>query len=272
MQPGVGQVPLAHDLAAGPHTVWLRKRTEPQIGVAWFGGFVPADGNLLAPPALKTRRVVGIGSSSQTGYGADANVTAATMCGFDASQENAQFSYIKLLGDALDAESVNLSYSGKGITRNIVDGDNTTLPALYERSVSRDPNTAPAPGDGADVVVLEAGGDDLVGPWGAGTLDTPTFVSAYTTLLQRIRAREPHAVVFACLGAGAGGGDRNTLRSAITAAVQATNAAGDPNVFFFEFQPYDGSLGYGCDYHPNHATAALYVQQLLPQVKAKLGW
>ena len=270
--PGSQIYSLALGLSSGSHTLWLRRRTEAQIGAAAFTGFqLAAGGTFLTPPSVRPRQLELVSDSGGTGYGADANVTRANMCHFTDSLENADYSYGKLLADLVNAEFTNLSYSGKGIATNLNPGDPVTLPKLYGRTLASDPSGIYAGPEGnADVVVVDTGGNDLVGAWGAGTLDQPAFVAAYANLLGTIRQRNPRAAIFACVGHGAGLQDRTTLRNAITAVVQTANQGGDAKVFFFEFPEYDGHLNYGCDFHPDHATAALLAAEILPQVQAKL--
>lgn len=265
------QYPLASGLAPGNHTVWLHKRTEAQIGISDFSGFV-TDGNFLQPPAPPTRNIEIVGDSGDTGYGADANVTTANMCTFTAATENADFSYPQLLANQLNAALTNVSFSGKGITTNLAPGDTVTLPMLEQYTVAGDGNVKFQSKGNQDVVLIDAGGDDLQGPWGSGTINTTLFVSSYVQLIQTLRSQEPHAIIIGSVTAGAGGNDPQTLGAVIQQAVTQVNQAGDPNVFYFAFQPYDGSVGYGCDYHPNHAGAALIAGEVAPFIKSKLGW
>jgi hypothetical protein len=271
---GQKSYPIASNLAADTtHTVWITKRTEAQIGLVDFQSFTLAsDGNFMTPPPAQTRNIEMVGDSGVTGYGADANVTAANMCTFTAATENADYAYPALVAQDFNANFTNVAFSGKGITANLTPGDTVTIPVLETRTVADDSNTVWTSQGNMDVVIIDAGGDDLQGTWGSGTLDQNMFVSDYVALIKKVRTQEPHAIIFGVLTSGAGSGDVQTLGNAIQASVTAANKAGDPNVFYFAFQSYDGSLGYGCDYHPDRAAAQMLAQTIEPTIKAKLGW
>ncbi|MFI0774434.1 GDSL-type esterase/lipase family protein [Streptomyces sp. NPDC021212] len=114
----------------------------------------------------------------------------------------------------------------------------------------------------ANAVVINLGTNDI----GHGVTG-PEFQSAYTTLLRDIRAKYPHAALFAV----------QTLKKRYVtetkAAVSARNAAGDAKVSYVDTS---GWLTDGIDYedgngHPNEAGHTKFANRLAPIISAKLG-
>ena len=267
---------LASNLGAGPHTVWVHKITEAQIGTGRFSGFrTTADGAFLTPPAAGGHRIEFIGDSGVTGYGADESVTPTTMCSFTAATENADYSYPKIVADMFGADFMNLSYSGKGITANLAaQNSSQTIPLIYPYVVPDDQSTAwNFARWTADAVVIDAGGNDWTGTPGSGTAPNETlFVTTYRNFVQTIRSHYPNAAIFCVVSTAALDNDRTTMDSYLHEIVSDENNAGDPNVFYFEFPTYSPSYNYGCDYHPDLAGATANGQLLHDAIAAQLHW
>jgi lysophospholipase L1-like esterase len=276
LKAGVSSYPLATGLPAGPHTVTLSKRTESNVGVCLFTGLqVSPEGNFLPPPPRPVRTMEFVGDSGVSGYGADANVSRANMCGFTPATESADLSYAKLLGTTFNAYTVNVSFAGKGITRNLADADNVKmLPVLYGRIIPDDQSeiydfSQYTP----DVVVIDAGGNDFVGPSGSGMPpDRATFVTAYLSLIAQARAHAPNAVIFCVVSTDGFGTDRTYLEDYLNGAGGVVAASGDPKVRYIDLPAYDPSVGYGCDYHPNAAGHRRTAQYMAGIIGPALHW
>jgi hypothetical protein len=268
--------------------VSLTRRTEARIGISGLGGIdLGADGTLLAPPTPPGRRIEFVGDSELLGYGAGMTVESTNMCRFSPDTEDADASVAKLTSDALGAQMMNLAFSGKGVTRNLTPGDTQTLPKMYPLSIPTDPNTVWDAGGGwtPDVVVIDAGANDLRGTLGQRSFDdTDGFVKAYEAFVRSLRTGHPQATIVCVVSATVWGGDRAALTGAVMKAVNDLHAAGDPHVVLFDFfandpnnQSYGDAernegLGYGCDYHPSRAGAAFLAKRLAAANQQQMGW
>lgn len=265
--------PLATNLASGPHTVWMSKRTDARVGPTAFAGFdFGAEGQLLSPPPVQARRIEVIGASGASGYGNEGDMTwPDTICHFTPDTENADLAFPKLTANALQADVVNLSYQGKGVGRNYSPQDKRTAPVYYERTL---PDVEKPAWDFGrwvpDVVIIAMGANDLVGDVPPTKQDV---VDAYVDFVHTIRGRNPEAPIVIATGPAFGGDDppADQLLEYFTAAVQTLNAEGDAKVSLLAFDRYNGDK-FGCDYHPSKALHAMMAAQLTTHLKQILGW
>ncbi len=290
LEPNSKTYPLAANLGPGPHTAWLIRRTEANTGLTQFLGFQLApEGNVLSPPTVSTRRIEFVGDSEFPGYGNEAAVTSQDMCLFSAATENADYSIPKLTSDLLQADFMNISFSGKGVTTNLDPQDTQTLPLLYGRALPNDQSSSwDFSGWLADVVVVDAGGNDLQGsptdPTSAHLANPAGFVQTYVTFLASIRQRYPKAHIFCVLTSAAQAQERTVLSGAIQQAIAQATAAGDTQVSYFDYfandptnQSYgdaatNENLAYGCDYHPSRAGSEFLAARLAAAIKQTMAW
>lgn len=113
----------------------------------------------------------------------------------------------------------------------------------------------------ASAVVINLGTNDA----GHGVTKA-TFQAAYTTFMRNIRAKYPHAAIFAF----------ETLRQAYAsetqAAVKTLNAAGDKNVYFVNTVGWIGAGDYAADGgHPNDQGQMKIAKKLAPIIAKVLG-
>ena len=268
---------VVKDLPAGTHVVTLTRRTEPQVGVSQLKAFTfPNGGKLLAPPAETSRHIEFVGDSEIAGYGIEC---ASKDDSFTAATENELLTYPELVAAQLHAESHNLAYSGKGVSRNELGGGDK-YGAYYPQAVPRAEATAWDFSWKPDVVWVALGANDY-DPGPNGDRPAPTsqsFTAAYRALLDVIRAKNPEAKIVLVVQAfvnddyPAGYNARTSIRNALQTLVNEHKAKGDANVLLAELpQATDGDLT-GCDSHPNPALHA----KLAPIVAAKIaeitGW
>ena len=205
---------LADNLGPGPHTVWLRKRTEAMIGSTEFVGFTPSTGgNFLTPPARLNRRIEVIGASIESGYGADGE----NCSGYQANLQNQDAAWPQLTADALGAELYNISYSGKGLVNNIdpLYDPTHTIPVMYELTDPMDFGVSWAfTGWQADVVIFDVGGND----WeGLGSAPDPNqFDTAFVSFVQHVLAYYPRAQVYITMNSTDPPDQRAGLRSRLS--------------------------------------------------------
>jgi lysophospholipase L1-like esterase len=268
--PSAGTTPIAQGLAPGPHLVELYRRTEANQGESQFLGFDFGDGELLAPPPPKQRRLEIVGDSITCGYG---NEGANMSCPFSADTENHYLSYGAIAARELDAELVTIAWSGKGVVCNYGDEPSSCmnpLPSYYERAL---PDRATSSWDFSawqpQAVVINLGTNDFSTP------SDPTqaeFEAGYKSLLQRIRGKYKDATLLCTNGSMLSGADLTTVRTYIANVVKSFNDAGDAKVKSFELAPQESADGYGCDYHPSLATHRKMAAQLSAALKGALGW
>lgn len=276
IDPNTTRYAVAQNLPYGDHIVRVSKRTEPQIGTAWFGGFIAAAGSTLQPAPLPlARQIEFIGDSITCGYGADGNTRAGNGCKFSDATENADATYAAQLSDALGAEFVAVSYSGKGMVQNndCKNDPVNTIPRLYDTIVPlHDPNKWDFRQWTPQVVVINLGTNDYNLQNGCGAPSSAGFTNGWTDFLRTVRGRYPAATLFCTVGPDLEAPYINIAEGNIQAAIMPLSTAGDHNIFFVSIPLNDGKVGYGCAGHPNRAQHKLVADALGKAIKAQLNW
>jgi lysophospholipase L1-like esterase len=250
----------------------LVKRTESMVGTATLLEVTPEGGALLEPPARSDRRIEFIGDSTVSGYG---NEGETPDCPFTSGTENHYLSFARLTADALSAEEVSVSYSGKGVIRNLDGEAKSTLPNLYGRAVLVDSKSqwdfsqwVP------QAVVIDLGTNDFV----PGVPDPDAFVKGYEAMVRDVRAHYPDAQILVTLGPllsdsyPAGWNARTHAREDLQRVVDELKASGDDKVTFLEFPELVEGEPMGCDYHADLATHAKLAEQLVGTLRELMGW
>lgn len=282
--PSLRIVSLAEALPMGDHVIEVSRRTEAFTGVIHISNVsFPGGGQLLPPPARKTRRVEIVANSTFDGYGVD-GVRGSAECATRAVH-NANRSMIPLLETALSAEVYAPSVSGTGILYNENPTNTDLISITYPRTVP----TLPTPlWDFStwqpDAVILVVGGTDLANP----SVDPPpsqaAFAAGYAQFLAQVRSKNPSAHLFAIVS-GTVNDDypqtdvngqpymaRTKLAAGINAAIATRVAAGDSKLHTFAItRTTDAELG-ACAYHPTFAAYQRMSAELAPFVKSTLGW
>ncbi len=274
---GEGIYAVATGLPSGLHRLRLVKLTEPEIGeVSILGLDCGADGCLALPPPRLKKTLEFIGDSITAGYG---NEGHGPDCTFSPSSQNVSLAYGPLTARALGAEASIFAWSGRGVWRNNDGRFTGTLPELYHRTL---PGRADAcsgcseiEAAEAEAVVINLGTNDFAAKNKA--VDDDAFVAAYRGLLVEVRRRQPRALILCVLGpmltdlSSAGEMQLTHARKLIAATVAGAQADGDARVEFFEFPAQNGSLGFGCDYHPSLRTHAEMARRLSDYLRARLA-
>lgn len=282
--PSLRIVSLAEALPMGDHVIEVSRRTEAFTGVIHVSNVsFPGGGQLLPPPARKTRRVEIVANSTFDGYGVD-GVRGSAECATRAVH-NANRSMIPLLETALAAEVYAPSVSGTGILYNENPQSTELISLTYPRTIP----TRLAPlwdftSWQPDAVVVVLGGTDLANP----AVDPPpsqaAFAAGYEQFLAQVRGKNPTAHLFAIVP-GTVNDDypqtdingqpfmaRTKMTGGIAAAIAARTAAGDTKLHTFAIgQTSDAELG-ACAYHPTFAAYQRMTAELAPFMKTTLGW
>jgi hypothetical protein len=261
-------VDLASGLESGAHVVELEKRTEANRGVLTLEKLSFDDGELLAPPARKTRRVEFVGDSTIDGFGAEGDVNTTCNGESPAELDDVRKSAAHFTATALDAESHVLAYSGKGLVGGETGG---TFPPLYERTL---PDDATSSWDFStwtpDVVVISLGGQDVE----SGTA-APGFQAAYDELVTTIRTKHPNAHIFMTVWSQIKDLPPANARTALRTVLDAIAAAhaSDEKLHVFQWNEADYPTDEtGCAEHANEAHGRETANELAPAIKTALGW
>jgi lysophospholipase L1-like esterase len=268
---GQESYPIATGLVPGIHGLKLVKRTESVAGDAQFLGFVFDPKATVGSPDPLGRRIEFVGDSITAGYGVDGEDQT---CPFSAQTENVDESYAALTAQALGAEVVTEAFQGKGVYRNHDGTLSETMPALYPRVL---PDASAPAWDAAswtpDVVVVNLGTNDFsAGDPGEG------FVAAFDDFAKAVREKRPHALIVLALGPMLSDSEPKNAhqltlaRTYLQKVVADRQAAGDTKVALVEFPSQDGSLGYGCEWHPSRATQQEMAAVLVNFLRGQLGW
>lgn len=254
---------LASDLADGEHTFEVYRRTESSFGTTLLEGLEVEGGDLLDPPEAPARRIEIVGDSISCGYGNEGTAP----CSFSAETENNYLAYGSVLARSLEAEVSTVAISGKGVIYNYNGNKVLPMPVVYDTTFPDDRKHPWGFEWQADAVVINLGTNDF-----ASATDPPDelFVSTYTKFLEHLRSVYPSAFILCTVGPMLTGGDLDTARTDIAAAVNARKAAGDERVKSYEMTTLNPNPG--CDYHPNLATHAAMAAELEAELRADLDW
>jgi lysophospholipase L1-like esterase len=270
---------LATGLASGPHVVELWRRTEGKVSSTQFRAFEAAGGKLLLPPAPKSRRIEFVGDSSINGYGIECT---SAYDNFSAQTQNEHKAYPALVSTALSAEHANVSYSGKGVLRNISDSDKETFASLYTRATPEEAaSTWSFSSWVPDLVFVALGGNDFYASSDRPPPDLGAFKAKYHELIALIRSKNEGASIV-CSVEGritnaepVGYNALTSMTTVIQAVVNERNASGDGKVSYFELPRADtsGTNGApdvtGCNSHTNttfHQKAAVAVTAKIKEI------
>jgi lysophospholipase L1-like esterase len=110
-------------------------------------------------------------------------------------------------------------------------------------------------------VIINLGTNDF-GPGDPG----PRFGEAYQALVKRVRGHYPEAHLLCALGP--------VMNAAQIARAHGylAPALGEPLTSYLEFPHQDGSLGYGCDWHPSRGTHQAMADRLVVELRRLLRW
>ncbi len=259
-EPGERRQLVVEGLAAGEHTVVLRRRTEGHLGPTEVLG-VEVDGRLLPAP-LPAARIETLGDSITAGYGNEGN---DQWCTFTPSTENHLRSYVALAAAEVGAELSAIAWSGKGVVHNYGEDREEPLPAVYARSVPTEPGSRWVDEEPVDVVLVNLGTNDF------STDEDPTaegFVTAYVELLAAVRARHPHARVLCTVAPLLKDDERALVEAYIDQALALRRYAGDVELERIDL--HEEARGWGCDWHPSAATHAAMAERLIPWLNESL--
>lgn len=252
---------VAEGLSAGEHTIGIFKRTEAEVGAVTLLGLT-TDGTFLPPPPPAARRIELVGDSITAGYGTEGK---GPLCPFKPEQESEFDAYGAIAARALGAERVTLAWSGRTIGQ---------LAAVYDRVMPMDAESPRADASfDAQLVVVNLGTNNFA----IGDPGELGWFKAYATLVEKIRAAHPKALILLVLGPMLT--DAYPLgRKSLTKARMYMRAtftklrATDDRIELLELPEQKHSDGLGCNFHPSKKTHAMMAERLVAFAKERLGW
>lgn len=263
---------LAEGLPRGPHVVRVTKRTEGFVGSVVLAG-LEIDGSPGRPPPPPQRRIEFVGNSITCGYGVLDSVKEHH---FDPLTEDVHSGWAFVAADLLAAEARTLCVSGKGLTRNYDGSTTDILPLLFDRVA---PRAASAPWDASTwkphVVVVDLGTNDF------SRYPPPDSAAWETALVEFVgRVRKAYGPVPVVLADGPMLSDYWPLKpdgkpfpALATVRAHLENAARRlQGVSVLHLTPNSAERGYGADWHPNRAQAALNGRELAKRLSELAGW
>jgi lysophospholipase L1-like esterase len=259
-----------------PHVVELEKRTEASWGVltlslpdvTFEGG-----GQLLPPPARRTRRIELLSDSTIDGFGVEGVFGDTATCNGAAppQYDNVRKSMAWLTADALSAEAHILGQSGKGIARN-EDGSTTdTYDAIYSRVLAENASSSWTFANFTpDVIVISLGGSDY-----ANSPGPSNFEAAYKALVADLRTKYgagPRIILLVWSQLKEFDGTRQAVTAAIDNVIADAANVGTKISRFTLPEADEMTDETGCEEHANAAHHQAMANLLVAEIKAKMGW
>jgi lysophospholipase L1-like esterase len=262
---GMQTVTLATGLAAGVHTVALYRQTEGPQGASQLISLTVGGGTLMAPPPPPARLIEFVGDSITAGYG-----NLGTLNDSDCYPTESHWdTYGAVAARALNAEVNTIAISGQGAYRNYGGEMTNTAPTTYPRAIAGDATPLWSFGPQPQVVFVNYGTNDISNNKGDPGMP---FRTAYASLLQMVRGKNPNARIICIIGPLLSGTELSTISGHIKNVVDARVAAGDNNIEFFDQIAAQTSDKQACQYHPNAAENKLMADQLVALLKTRLAW
>ncbi|SEN26097.1 GDSL-like Lipase/Acylhydrolase family protein [Duganella sp. CF517] len=260
LAPGKQTLSLVDGAADGRHTVEIVNRSETWHGTAALLRF-DTDGKWSAAPILPQRKMLMLGDSVTCGEAIDRIAGAKK----DPSWWNARSSYGMLMARDLGAQVQLVCYGGRGLIRT---WDNKTnelnLPDYYQLAIPD--REQPAEWDQRDYrpdVILSAIGNN---DFNHGIPDREQYVATYVRFVRTLLKDHPQARVVLTEGGLMTGEKRVALIEYIAETVKRV---GDKRVHAIASKPYSGDADDG---HPTREQTVDIANDLLPQVRAIMGW
>lgn len=260
LAPAGGRYILADGLAPGTHTAQVLHRSETWHGTVTLGTFA-TDGHFAAPPALPTRRLMFLGDSVTCGEALERTPPGPKQVLW----WNPRVSYGMLAGAALGAQVHLVCHGGRGLVRSWNGRtDEFNLGRLYELAIAD-----PARPEGwdqkryaPDLIVSAIGTNDF----NQGIPEREAYVREYVRLVRTLRRDHPQARIVLTEGAILDGEKKAALRAYVNETVRQV---GDARVGSVMSRHYPGD---SADAHPTREQHASMAADLVPQLRALMGW
>ena len=284
--------PIASGLPYGEHEVTIVKRTEPNVGLGYFGGFEIA-GVILPPPDRPAHKMLFFGDSITAGSGTEVpdGDPGCSADGWGQPVQNADVAYGPVAARMLDADYHVVGVSGIGLVRNYQSdpsmGDTRPMPQVYNLTLPEmtagSATWTPASYQPDAIVVALGTNDFSPGPInpdntpvdGRAMMDVGAFATAYIAFVDALRADYPGAHIFAMGSPMLADGwptasyqSKTSHEMALAMIADHYTTGGDSKVHKVSVT----KVGGGCGTHPNVAGHMTTATELATAVKTALGW
>lgn len=263
-------VTLATALPEGRHTVRVCYAQEGYKTRPEFWGFVLDEGHRLAKPdPLPNRRIEFIGNSITCAYGVESVYQKDP---FMFATENHFYSFATTVSDSLDAIHMSVSRSGIGMYRNYGGpsaGSKGDMPDEYPYTLFDNHNyrwdfSSWTP----DVVCINLGTNDF----STKGYNSALYKKAYREFLNTVRGYYPHAKIVMLTGCMLGKAENNVQIGLLNELRDEFNAAGDTEIYRFDFPMQTGDLGYGGSWHPSRKQHQAMAELFIPFLRDLMNW
>jgi len=264
---GEGVYRIASDLAPGEHRIELVRRTEGSLGVSQMRGFELSQGGTPLPPQARGRLIETIGDSIVCAYG---NEAATPEESFGIATENAYMSFGAIAARAVQADYSSLCWTGmmlRGLQRSAASLFLKNSPAHMAPDVDFFRATP-------DAVLINLGTNDFA----KGNPEEQAWSDAYKTLIARVRARYPRAIIYLATSPmltdywPEGQKTWSTHALYLRTIVSDLHQSGELNVRSIVFPTQRKEDGIGADWHPSVNTHKKMADTWAQALKKDLKW
>ena len=269
---GEGDYPLMNETNSADHVLEITRRTESWQGTCDVTNFdLGADGSLLAPPELPTRKLMFIGDSITCGASLDIipNDPLKGKTAHEDQTSNARLSYGKILARKLNAQCVLVSYGGRGLIRDWQGIRNiNNAPQFYELAMPDDPSCLwEEKYYEPDAIAICLGTNDF----NQGVPDENEFVNSYVEFIRKIQRDSPKARIFLLGSPMLADTNGKTPKQTVLHSylLEIATKFNSPQVQLASVSRYDGIPGNG---HPARADHEAIAKELEPQFREALHW
>ena len=250
---------LLADGTPGPHRVEIMHRSETWHGVVTLAGF-QIDGKPGPAPHLPSRKMLVLGDSVTCAEGVERMSGEAK----NSRWWDPRHSYGMLTAEALNAQVQLVCHGGRGLVRSWNGRtDEANLPDYYQYAIA---DAAKVRWDqrryDPDLIVSAIGTNDFT----AGIPEREAYVSTYAALVRTLLREHRHARIVLTEGAILSGERKAALTGYLDETVKRVGSK-RVSVAHSGYHAGDASDG-----HPTGAQHAEMAQELIPQLKAVMGW
>jgi lysophospholipase L1-like esterase len=279
LTPKISNFNISSILNSDSTIITITKLTEAQVGAVWFEGILVNDNQTGFKVEAQNRKIVWIGNSITCGYGNEVSIAPPPQgnpsTGFHSVNQNITKAYGSLISKQLNAQSINLCYSGKGIYRNYHGDQEKTIPKfinqVFPDSVGYAITNAQIK---APLYIINAGTNDFGNENlpNATKVDSASFVAQFLFLLKEIETIQPRAKVLLVGSNMLNNYFPKNARLRYQKYLQAVTQNYNGSLELKYFQLKEMQPPYGENWHPSAAEHQRMADHLLPIIKAFINW
>ena len=261
---------LASQLPDTHHQVIITHIGEGYERLPEFRGFIVDKGKeLTSATPLPSRKIEFIGNSITCGYGIE---TDSPTDPYLEETANYYYTYAAQTARNLNAQALVVARSGIGVYRNYngpQTGDivnmNTEYPYTF---LYNDQHRWDFSRYTPDVVCINLGTNDT-STQGADSL---LLIEGFKKLYRQVRNHYPKAKIIFLCGCMMAGKALLDAQQAMDATTNYAHKQGDSEVYRLDFNPHDGTLGYGASYHPSMRQHEKMANELTAFLRKLMKW